>query len=172
MQWQRQRLRQTPPPLYCTADVILLSVPPGDYSPGRGARQCTMWRYKRGRGPSSCPRGACKCCGCMFSCRRPEVWCREVQGSAGRCTAGHGHTETMCDHTCVRNSDARCVRANLVEQAALVRYQDPNVRFASGQRVQSVAGKRTVGSILHRSRPEKYFLSLLYAQRCIPRAVG
>ena len=46
MQWQRQRLRQTAPPLYCTADVILLSVPPGDYSPGKRARQCTMWRYK------------------------------------------------------------------------------------------------------------------------------
>ena len=48
-----------PPPLYCTADVILLSVPPGDCSPGRGGH-CTMWRYKRGRGPSSCPQGACK----------------------------------------------------------------------------------------------------------------
>ena len=63
VQRQRRRLRQTPP---CAADVILLSVPPGDYSPGRGARQCTMWRYKRGRGPSSCPRGACKNC-CTFS---------------------------------------------------------------------------------------------------------
>ena len=63
VQWQRRRLRQTPPPLYCTADVILLSVPPGDYSPGRGGRHCTMWRYKRGRGPSSCPQGACKYCG-------------------------------------------------------------------------------------------------------------
>ena len=52
-----------PPPLYYTADVILLSVPPGDYSPGRTAGQCTMWRYKRVRGPSSCPQGACKYCG-------------------------------------------------------------------------------------------------------------
>ena len=43
VQWQWQRLRQTPPPpLYCTADVILLSVPPMDYSPGKRARQCTM----------------------------------------------------------------------------------------------------------------------------------
>ena len=38
VKWQRQRLRQTPPPP-CTADVILLTVPPGDYSPGRGATQ-------------------------------------------------------------------------------------------------------------------------------------
>ena len=50
-----------PPPLYRTANVILLSVPSGDYSPGRGG-QCSMWRYKRGRGPSSCPQGACKYC--------------------------------------------------------------------------------------------------------------
>ena len=59
-----------------------------------------MWRYERGRGPSSCPQGACKPprgLQILWLIVVQESW-SAVQEGAGQCTAVQGRACTCQNH--------------------------------------------------------------------------